>query len=113
MNFEQSLEYILLNNITSYEIHKATGLSEAGIRKLMRNEVSKPQRKTRDVIIEFVKNIRVINTKDVVFNQEDDRLLRDLASDVIKNHHKLLQVEIYGLWFEVESQKRAIQILKE
>ena len=95
MNFEQSLEYILLNNITSYEIHKATGLSEAGIRKLMRNEVSKPQRKTRDVIIEFVKNIRVINTKDVLFSQEDDRALRDLASDVIKN------------------QKRAIQILKE
>ena len=113
MNFEQSLEYILLNNVTSYEIHKATGLSEAGIRKLMRNEVLKPQRKTRDIIIEFVKNIRVINTKDVLFNQEDDRMLRDLASDVIKNHNKLLQIEVYGLWFEVESQKRAIQILKE
>ena len=113
MNFEQSLEYILLNNVTSYEIHKATGLSEAGIRKLMRNEVLKPQRKTRDIIIEFVKNIRVINTKDVLFNQEDDRMLRDLASDVIKNHNKLLQIEVYGLWFEVESQRRAIQILKE
>tara|TARA_R110000823_G_scaffold314960_1_gene445143 strand:+ start:111 stop:452 length:342 start_codon:yes stop_codon:yes gene_type:complete len=113
MNFEQSLEYILLNNVTSYEIHKATGLSEAGIRKLMRNEVLKPQRKTRDIIIEFVKNIRVINTKDVLFNQEDDRMLRDLASDVIKNHNKLLQIEVYGLWFEVESQRRAIEILKE
>jgi transcriptional regulator with XRE-family HTH domain len=44
---------------------------------------------------------------------EEIVVLRDLASDVIKNHHKLLQVEIYGLWFEVESQKRAIQILKE
>ena len=113
MNFEQSLEYILLNNVTSYEIHKATGLSEAGIRKLLRNEVLKPQRKTRDIIIEFVKNIRVINTKDVLFNQEDDRMLRDLASDVIKNHNKLLQIEVYGLWFEVESQRRAIRILKE
>ena len=113
MNFEQSLEYILLNNITSYEIHKATGLSEAGIRKLMRNEVSKPQRKTRDIIIEFVKNIRVINTKDVLFSPEDDRMLRDLASDVIKNHKKLLQTEMYSLWFEVECQKRVIEILKE
>jgi len=44
---------------------------------------------------------------------EELEYLKDLASDVIKNHHKLLQVEIYGLWFEVESQKRAIQILKE
>ena len=113
MNFEQSLEYILLNNITSYEIHKATGLSEAGIRKLMRNEVSKPQRKTRDIIIEFVKNIRVINTKDVLFSPEDDRMLRDLASDVIKNHKKLLQTEMYSMWFEVECQKRVIEILKE
>tara|TARA_R110002096_G_scaffold57083_2_gene145073 strand:+ start:876 stop:1211 length:336 start_codon:yes stop_codon:yes gene_type:complete len=44
---------------------------------------------------------------------EEMVVLKDLASDVIKNHHKLLQIEVYGLWFEVESQKKAIQILKE
>ena len=48
-----------------------------------------------------------------VITSEEIVVLRDLASDVIKNHHKLLQIEVYGLWFEVESQKRAIQILKE
>tara|TARA_R100000541_G_scaffold49227_1_gene56349 strand:- start:206 stop:541 length:336 start_codon:yes stop_codon:yes gene_type:complete len=44
---------------------------------------------------------------------EELEYLGNLASDVIKNHHKLLQIEVYGLWFEVESQKKAIQILKE
>ena len=46
-------------------------------------------------------------------SSEDLIVLKELASDVIKNHHKLLQIEVYGLWFEVESQKKAIQILKE
>ena len=44
---------------------------------------------------------------------EEIVVLKNLASDVIKNHNKLLQIEVYGLWFEVESQRRAIQILKE
>jgi transcriptional regulator with XRE-family HTH domain len=46
-------------------------------------------------------------------SSEDLIILKDLASDVMKNHTKLLQIEVYSLWFEVESQKRAIQILKE
>ena len=63
-------------------------------------------------VIEKYKNAQG-NPSEVVTKVEEELILETLASDVIKNHHNLLQVEIYGLWFEVESQKRAIQILKE
>ena len=63
-------------------------------------------------VIEKYKNAQG-NKQEVVIKVEEEIILNSLASDVIKNHHKLLQIEVYGLWFEVESQKRAIQILKE
>ena len=49
----------------------------------------------------------------MVVDREEIKRMEDLASDVIKNHKKLLQTEMYSLWFEVESQKRVIEILKE
>tara|TARA_R100000541_G_scaffold6075_1_gene13462 strand:+ start:6315 stop:6656 length:342 start_codon:yes stop_codon:yes gene_type:complete len=64
------------------------------------------------VIKEF-KNKKGISEKEIITKVEDIIILEELAKEVIKNHVKLLQVEVYGLWFEVESQKRAIQILKE
>ena len=64
------------------------------------------------VIKEF-KNKQGISEKEIITKEEDIIILEELAAGVIKNHHKLLKLEVYGLWFEVESQKRAIQILKE
>ena len=44
---------------------------------------------------------------------EDTLVLEGLADDVIKNHEKMLQTERYSNWFEVQCQKRVIEILKE
>jgi len=63
-------------------------------------------------VIEKYKNAQG-NRQEVVVKIDEELFLERLASDLIKNHHKLLQIEVYGLWFEVESQKKAIQILKE
>ena len=49
----------------------------------------------------------------MVLDLEEIKRMEDLASDVIKNHKKLLQTELYSMWFEVECQKRVIEILKE
>ena len=113
MTFIESLEYIKENKFTAYEISKETGLNEASLRKLFASENAKPQRKTRNIIIDFCENKSKTDGKAVIFDSEEIKTMQDLASDVIKNHHKLLQIEVYGLWFEVESQKKAIQILKE
>tara|TARA_R110001592_G_scaffold60027_1_gene182492 strand:+ start:5850 stop:6191 length:342 start_codon:yes stop_codon:yes gene_type:complete len=66
-----------------------------------------------NAVIEEFKNKQGISEKEIITKEEDIIVLEELASEVIQNHHKLLQLEVYGLWFEVESQKRVIQILKE
>ena len=113
MTFEDSIIYIKNKGFSAYEIHKTTGLNEAGVRKILSNKVANPQRKTKEIIIDFATKAMENDTNNITLGAEERIKIQDLASDVIKNHHKLLQVEIYGLWFEVESQKRAIQILKE
>ena len=113
MTFEEAIKYIKNNKYSAYEISKETGLNEASLRKLLASENAKPQRKTRNLIIDFCEIKSKTDGKAMIFDLEEIKRMQELASDIIKNHHKLLQVEIYGLWFEVESQKRAIQILKE
>ena len=53
MTFEESLKYIKENKYSAYEISKETGLNEASLRKLFASENAKPQRKTRNKIIDF------------------------------------------------------------
>ena len=113
MTFEDSIIYIKDKGFSAYEIYKNTDLTEAGVRKVLSNKVANPQRKTKEIIIEFATNAKQNDTNDITLGAEERIKMQDLASDVIKNHNKLLQIEVYGLWFEVESQKRAIQILKE
>jgi len=113
MTFEESIKYIKLKGFSAYEIHQDTGLNEAGVRKVLKNKVANPQRKTREIIIEFAAKAIQNDNNDVTLSAEELKNMEDLASDVIKNHKKLLQTELYSMWFEVESQKRVIEILKE
>ena len=39
--------------------------------------------------------------------------LKEIALYVTKNHSELLKDDLYRFWFESQSQKRAIEILKE
>lgn len=113
MTFEDSLNYIKEKGVSAYEIYKNTDLTEAGARKVLSGKVANPQRKTKEIIVEFAKNIKQSDTNTLVLSADELKIMEDLASDVIKNHKKLLQTEIYSLWFEVECQKRVIEILKE
>lgn len=53
MDFKKALKLIEKQGFTAYEIHKATGLNEAGVRRVLNNEVENPQRKTRETLIKF------------------------------------------------------------
>lgn len=113
MTFEDSIIYLKNKGFSAYEIHNNTDLTEAGVRKILSNKVANPQRKTKEIIIDFATKAKQNDTNCMALGAEERIKMQDLASDVIKNHHKLLQIEVYGLWFEVESQRKAIQILKE
>lgn len=49
------------NDITAYEIGKETGLSTAGVQKILNNEVNKPRNKTLNTILEYIEN-KIVGT---------------------------------------------------
>ena len=61
MNYEESIKYLRRKSHSAYEIHKATGLTEAGIRKVLNNKVVNPQRKTKEAIIDYVNQLEGLN----------------------------------------------------
>jgi len=128
MNYEESIKYIKRNSYTAYEIHKATGLNEAGLRKVLRGQVSKPQRKTKDAIINFVKQSRDSNiiTDEITLNQinlDQHDLLEDivrrgvitdrLIEIIINNHETMLKSNNYKNWFEAQSFKKALEVMNK
>ena len=52
MELQKAIDVLNTKGITAYEIHKDTGLNEASLRKVLKGEVVKPQKKTRKVIVE-------------------------------------------------------------
>lgn len=52
-NFNIALEYLKNKGVTAYELHKFSGQSEAGLRKLINGQIDKPRRKTKEIVIEY------------------------------------------------------------
>jgi hypothetical protein len=184
MNYEESIEYLKRKSYSAYEICKSTGLTEAGLRKLLKGEIIKPQRKTKEAIIDYVNQLGELsdinesdfNTLDVkkmnmdiiaqqrkilglswdylaeglpiagnslrtAFNRRavgevylkhvtcviddykkkqvstdiakfgEDIVLESYASDVMKNHEKLLLSQNYKNWFELQVYKKALEVV--
>jgi|13_taG_2_1085334.scaffolds.fasta_scaffold46854_3 hypothetical protein len=47
-----------------------------------------------------------------ITNADEIIVLSSLANKVIENHKKLLNIQVYKLWFEVQVQERIIDALK-
>ena len=95
MNFKKTIELLNNQGVTAYEIHKATGLNEAGVRRILNNEVDKPQRKTQESIVKFASTI-LSNTKETieVIKQDTNPLQEkvDLLEEKIKDKEKIIQL---------------------
>ena len=63
------------NDITAYEISKETGLSAAGVQKILNNEVNKPRNKTLNIILEYIEN-KIVGT-DVDNKKIEESLLKE------------------------------------
>ena len=188
MNYEESIKYLRRESHSAYEICKATGLNEAGLRKVLKGEIIKPQRKTKETIIDYVNQLDGLsdinesdfNTLDVkkmnmdiiakqrkilglswdylaeglpiagnslrtafkrqavgevylnhvmsviedyrkkqgnidlVYSKfEEGIVLESYASDVMKNHEKLLLSQNYKNWFELQVYKKAFELTKK
>jgi|TARA_B110000902_G_scaffold68484_1_gene81216 DNA-binding transcriptional regulator YiaG len=77
MNYEESIKYLRRKSHSAYEIHKATGLTEAGIRKVLNNKVVNPQRKTKEALIDYVNQLEGLNDfSESDFNTLDIKRIR-------------------------------------
>jgi|TARA_B110000027_G_scaffold104041_1_gene110270 hypothetical protein len=107
MNYEESIKYIKNNSYSAYEIHKATGLNEASLRKILRGEVKKSQRRTKDTIIAYVDEL--INSNGLPRFVD----LEELIPRIIENHDSLLLNQNYATWFELQVYKKAFELTKK
>jgi hypothetical protein len=82
MKYLKAIEIIKNRGFKAYEIHKATGLNESGIRRVLNNEVESPQRKTKEVLIKFA--LEITGEKEV--NSEE---LQCLEFNKLKSDEKL------------------------
>lgn len=77
MEFKKALKFINNQGFTAYEIHKKTGLNEAGVRRILNKEVENPQRKTKEALIKFAKdNLKPIqnDTNKLIANEKEKKV---------------------------------------
>jgi|TARA_B110000902_G_C14068421_1_gene498309 hypothetical protein len=130
MNYEESIKYLRENSHSAYEIYKATGLSEAGLRKVLKGKITNPQRRTKEALIEYTQNI-LESKSDANFitdeftlhqiNLDQHDLLEDiirrgviterLTEIIIDNQEKLLLNSNYKNWFELQVYKKALEVM--
>jgi len=66
MNLKEIIQIIEDKGFTAYEIHRKTGLNQAGLRNILNGKVEKPQRKTFEILKNFVNAIEsnIIDKKE-------------------------------------------------
>jgi methyl-accepting chemotaxis protein len=98
MELKKAIEIINNQGFTAYELHKETGLNESGLRRVLANEVEKPQRKTRLAIIKFALDHLNTIESDTILNKEikgisNEKSFNTLNIDAkLDELHNLLQI---------------------
>ena len=95
--FKKALSVIKDKGVKAYTIHKKTGLNEAGIRRILNEEVKNPQRKTKEILMNFAKSISKEAESDTLNNTNEYKNLNfgDLKiDDKLNMIFKMLKVLI-------------------
>ena len=95
--FKNALNVIKEQGFKAYTIHKKTGLNEARIRRILNEEVKNPQRKTKEILMNFAKLISKEAESDTLNNTNEYKNLNfgDLKiDDKLNMIFKMLKVLI-------------------
>ncbi|AUC13669.1 hypothetical protein BTO06_00255 [Tenacibaculum sp. SZ-18] len=117
ITFEVAFKYLTDKGVTAYELHKFSGASEAGFRKLLNGNVDNPRRKTKDILIDYYKSL-VRGKKLTITEKVDSELLSQEQSlfldDLILNHEKaLLNHGLFKTWLNLKLAERENEIHRE
>jgi hypothetical protein len=104
MNYDEAFDYLIQKGVTAYELHVYSGKSQSGLRKLLNGEVSRPSRKTKEVLVTYAKKLREeedsadykgdLNVEEVeqfVIQNKDSFFDREKMKELLENY---LSVEI-------------------
>ncbi|CAM1344256.1 hypothetical protein [Tenacibaculum amylolyticum] len=68
--YQEAIKYLKDRGVTAYELHKYSGKSESGFRKLLNGTVDSPRRLTKEIVINFYdellkkeENLSKVNSK--------------------------------------------------
>ena len=115
-NFEEDLEYLKLKGISPSEVSLRTGLNKGSLYKVFDGTTSNPNRKTKEAISEFAKQIREENGESFgidsnlgILNQDDPFFIKKLAMVVVDKKQELLEEPIFKDLVYIEAIKIVLQ----
>ena len=112
-NIKQNiLQYIEFKGISKYKLYKLTGITRGFLDNFngaSEENIAKFIACFEEVNIEWLFNFK----GEMIKKKGQKETLQDLAEKIISKHEDLLKIERYNDWFELKSQRRAIDILKE
>ena len=108
--FKKALSIIKDKGVKAYEIHKKTGLNESGLRRILNEEIDNPQRKTRQVLIDFAgsispkqenvdfRDLKIDDKLNVIFNQlqkinEGKKAISTMKEDIALNNEMICKID--------------------
>ena len=127
--FKNALSIIKNKNVKAYEIHKKTGLNQSGLRRILNEEIDNPQRKTRQVIIDFAESIspeqenvdfrdlKIDDKLNVIYNQlqkinKGNKAISTMTEDIAFNNEMICKLDRSLMVYKLNAQA-AIKQAKE
>ena len=134
--FKKALSIIKDKGVKAYEIHKKTGLNESGLRRILNEEIDNPQRKTRQVLIDFAgsispeqenvdfRDLKIDDKLNVIFNQlqkinTNEKAISSMKEDIALNNEMICKIDrslmIYNLNIQAiikEAKNENIKVVK-
>ncbi|WP_299833793.1 hypothetical protein [uncultured Tenacibaculum sp.] len=55
--YQEAIKYLKKRGITAYELHKYSGKSESGFRKILNGLVDSPRRSSKEIVINFYNSL--------------------------------------------------------
>lgn len=98
MNLKEIIQIIENKGFTAYEIHRKTGLNQAGLRNILNGKVEKPQRKTFEILKKFVNTIEsnIIEEKETYEKENKVPYYEiDVTSTITTSFNDVLEIPTF------------------
>ncbi|SED09310.1 hypothetical protein SAMN04489761_4250 [Tenacibaculum sp. MAR_2009_124] len=115
--FENALKHLIDKGVTAYEVHKFSGQSQTGLRKVFEGVVENPRRKTKEVIIEFYNDLLEIddkiNEKNVEYTKGLEKFTsHQISTYIVNNPNEFNKEELMKVLFDKSVLEEANKIVE-